>query len=83
MIKSNILLVICLVFIGGLFVISVFEISPIWGFLYAPKDHLDKEVSFTGIVIKEPDVRNNNTKLTIRTEQEKILITTNPTGKNS
>jgi len=82
MVKSNILLAICLVFIGGLFVVSVFEISPIWGFLYTPKDKiiqyndLDEKVVFTGYVVKEPDKRSNNTKLTIQTEQGKVLATT-------
>ncbi len=82
MTKSNILLAICLVFIGGLFVISIFEISPIWGFLYSSKNQLnqyndlDKKISFSGIVAKEPDKRNSNTKLTIQTEQGKVLVTT-------
>lgn len=75
MTKSNILLAICLVFIGGLFVVSIFEISPIWGFLFSPKN-LDEEGSFVGKVIQEPDRRSNNTKLIIQTEQEKILVTT-------
>lgn len=82
MTKSNILLTICLVFIGGLFVVSVFEISPIWGFLYSPKDQisqyndLDEKISLVGTVVKEPDKRSSNTKLTIQTEQGKILVTT-------
>jgi len=82
MTKSNILLTICLVFIGGLFVVSVFEISPIWGFLYTSKDKiiqyndLDEKVVFTGYVAKEPDKRSNNTKLTIQTERGRVLATT-------
>ena len=76
MTKSNILLVICLVFIGGLFVVSVFEISPIWGFLYSSKDHSDEKISFVGYMAKEPDQRSSNTKLTIQTEQGKVLVTT-------
>ena len=76
MTKSNVLLAICLVFIGGLFVISVFEISPIWGFLYSPKDHSDEKITFVGRIIKEPDKRSNNTKLTIQTEQGRVLVTT-------
>ena len=79
--KSNILLVICLVFIGGLFIVSVFEISPIWGFLYSAKDQisqyndLDEKISFVGVIVKEIDKRSNNTKLTIQTELA-------PTAKN-
>lgn len=76
MTKSNILLTICLLFIGGLFVVSVFEISPIWGFLYSPKDHSDEKITIAGYVAKEPDVRSNNTKLTIQTEQGRVLVTT-------
>ena len=82
MTKSNVLLVICLVFIGGLFVVSVFEISPIWGFLYSSKDQisqyndLDEKITFVGTIVKEPDKRSNNTKLTIQIEQERVLVTT-------
>jgi len=82
MTKSNILLTICLVFIGGLFVVSVFEISPIWGFLYSSKDQisqyndLDEGISLVGTIVKEPDKRSNNTKLTIQTKQGKVLVTT-------
>ncbi len=66
--------------------VSVFEVSPIWGFLFSQKEHSDEEVSLTGCIAKEPDVRSNNTKLTIQTEGlpphqifgsgGKILITT-------
>ena len=74
MTKSNILLAICLIFIGGLFVVSVFEISPIWGFLYSSKDaiseynDLNKDINFVGIVAQEPDKRSSNTKLTVETK---------------
>lgn len=66
MIKSNILLIICLIFIGGLFVVSapVFEEQP------------GEKTIITGYIVKEPDIRSSNTKLTIQTEQEKILVTT-------
>jgi len=96
MTKSNILLVICLVFIGGLFLVSMFEISPFWGFLFSKNNKenqinyyndLDEKISFLTEVIKEPDARNSNTKLTVKTrilkirgEQKeisgKVLITT-------
>ncbi len=81
MTKSNILLIICLIFIGGLFLVSVFEISPIWGFLYtqdqiAEYNDLDKEVRFTGYVAKERDQRSNHVKLTVKTDYGKVLVTT-------
>jgi len=82
MTKSNILLATCLVFIGGLLVVSIFEISPIWGFLYSSKDKLsqsndlDEKIILMGYVVKEPDERSNNTKLTVQTDQGKVLVTT-------
>ncbi len=83
--KSNILLVICLVFIGGLFVVLVFETpKPVWEFLFfrygenhvSYYNDLDEKISFIGEIVKEPDKRSSNTKLTIQTEQGKVLITT-------
>jgi len=62
--------------------VSVFEISPIWGFLYSSKEQisqyndLDEGISLIGTVVKEPDKRSNNTKLTIQTKQGKVLVTT-------
>jgi len=76
--KSDILLGICLIFIGGLFVISVFEISPFWGFLFSPeskfKDYndLDKEITFIGYITKEPDKRSNHQKLKIKSQKLKV-----------
>ncbi len=93
--RSNVFLVICLIFIGGLFLISVFEISPIWGFLFYKNqteliDYNDTEnkTIISGYIIKEPDKRSSNVKLTIKTigiEHQnkikkisgKILVTTN------
>ncbi len=87
--KSSILLVICLVFIGGLFIVSVFEIpKPVWGFLFfrdkenhiSNYNDLDEKISFVGEIIKEPDKRNSNTKLTIKVKTAEVeggvLVTT-------
>lgn len=66
---SNILVVICLIFI-----IVVFYISPY--LLKKKTSHLDLgEGSFIGRVVREPDIRSTNTKLTIETEQGKMLVT--------
>ena len=56
--------------------VSVFEISPIWGFLYSPKDHSDEQITIIGYIVEEPDKRSSNTKLTIQTEQGRVLVTT-------
>lgn len=75
MTKSNILLVICLVFIGGVFLASPHLIekqkSPLMNYNDSEKDFL-----FTGKIIKEPDERGDNVKLTMETEMGKVLITT-------
>jgi competence protein ComEC len=75
MTKSNILLAVCLVFIGGAFLISPNLIeknkSPLMNYNDSEKDFL-----FTGKVIKEPDERGDNIKLTVETEMGKALVTT-------
>jgi len=38
---------------------------------------LEKEITLVGTVVKEPDVRDTNTKLTIKINREKILVTVN------
>ena len=65
---SNIFLIICLIFI-----IVVFFVSPY--LLKSPNLEQEKGI-FVGKVLKEPDERSTNTKYTIQTEEEKILITT-------
>lgn len=68
---SNILVFICLVFI-----MVIFFISP--NLLEKRTPHLSTdEGSFTGKVIKEPDIRSTNTKYTIQTEQGRVLVTAN------
>jgi len=72
--KSNILLAICLVFIGGVFLISPNLIeknkSPLMNYNDSEKDFL-----FVGKVIKEPDKKSDNIKLTVETEMGKVLVT--------
>jgi len=78
MTKSNILLVICLIFIGGLFLISIFEYpQSIWGYLFSENNGKNqvscyndsgKKISFLGEVIEEPDIRSSNAKLTVETK---------------
>ena len=74
MTKSNILLAICLVFIGGVFLISPNLIeknkSPLMNYNDSEKDFL-----FVGKVIKEPDKKSDNIKLTVETEMGKVLVT--------
>lgn len=66
---SNIFLVVCLIFITTIFFISPY-------LLEKRTPDLDQEKgTFIGKVIKEPDKRSSNTKLTIQTEQERVLIT--------
>lgn len=68
---SNIFLVVCLIFI-----IVIFFISP---YLLEKRTlHLLEEDGgiFTGKVVREPDIRSTNTKLTIETKEGRILITT-------
>ncbi len=69
---SNIFLGVCLVFI-----IVIFYISPY--LLEKRNPHLLEEDggSFTGRIIKEPDIRSTNTKLTIETKEGRALVTTN------
>lgn len=67
---SNTLFVVCLIFI-----VVVFFTSP-W-LLGKKNPHLfekDGDV-FIGKIIKEPDRRSDNTKLTLETEQSRILVT--------
>jgi len=66
---SNIFLIICLIFIGGVFFISPNLIKKI------PQQNFSEGV-FIGTVIKEPEIKNGSTKLTLKTEKGKILITT-------
>ncbi len=75
MTKSNILLVICLIFIGGVFLVSPKIIeknkSPLMNYNDSEKDFL-----ITGKIVKEPDNKGDNVKLTVETEMGKILVTT-------
>ncbi|MDP2934465.1 MAG: ComEC/Rec2 family competence protein [bacterium] len=66
---SNIFLIICLIFIVAVFFISPSLIKKI------PYQNFGEGL-FIGTVIKEPEIKNSNTKLTIKTENEKILVTT-------
>lgn len=66
---SNILVVVC-----SIFIIILFFASPIVFKKRTPG--LDQRQGiFTGKVIKEPDIRSTNTKLTIQTDQGRILVT--------
>jgi len=67
---SNIFLIICLIFI-----VVVFFVSPKIIERKIPKS-LPEEGIIIGKIIKEPDLRNDNTKLTIQTDKGKILATT-------
>jgi len=71
---SNIFLGICLIFIVILFFISPKLLkknkSPL-----ANQNDSTEDVILIGKVVKEPDIRSNNTKLTIETEQGKVLVT--------
>ena len=71
-----------LVFIGGLFVILVFETpKPVWEFLFFRygEDHIshynnsDENGSFVGYVVKEPDKRSSNTKLKVKSQKLKVV----------
>ena len=64
---SNIFLVICLIFIGGIFFLSPGLIKKI------PQQEFGEGV-FIGAVIREPEIKNGSTKLTIKTETGKILF---------
>ena len=68
---SNILVIVCLVFI-----IIVFFVSP--SLLEKRTLHLEHQGAgtFNGKIIKEPDKRSTNTKYTIQTEQGRVLMTT-------
>ncbi|MBU2564290.1 ComEC family competence protein [Patescibacteria group bacterium] len=63
---SNALVIVCLVFI-----VIIFFISP--KFMSSLSE--DKELIFIGKVIKEPDIRDTNTKLTVQTDSFRVLIT--------
>ena len=67
---SNIFLVVCLVF-----VLAVFFVSP-W-LMEQKNPHFFQEDGgiFVGKVIKEPDTRSTNTKLTIQIGQSRVLVT--------
>ena len=67
---SNIVLAMC-----SVFVVVVFFVSPKMIEKRTPKS-LPEQGIFNGMVIKEPDIRSNNVKLTVKTEIGKILITT-------
>lgn len=66
---SNILVVVCLIF-----VVAVFFVSP-W-LMKKRIPHLQEgEGIFSGKVIRGPDRRSTNTKLTIQTEEGRVLVT--------
>lgn len=71
---SNIFLVVCLVFIIVIFFISPNLLekrkSPL-----AKNNDLAEDFVLIGKIIKEPDRRSNNTKLTIQTDIGRILVT--------
>jgi competence protein ComEC len=66
---SNIFLIVCLIFI-----IAVFFISP--GLIKKIPQQNFEEGFFVGTVIKEPEIKNGSTKLTIKTDTGKILVST-------
>lgn len=66
---SNIFLIICLIFIAAIFFISPYLIKKI-------SQQNFGEGIFIGTIIKEPEIKNGSTKLTLKTEKEKILVTT-------
>lgn len=68
---SNIFLIVCLVFIA-----VVFFVSPTILKNKIPKS-IPEQGIFIGKIIKEPEQKSNNIKVTIKTETGKILITTN------
>lgn len=72
---SNIFLVLCLVFIMAIFYISPYLLekrkSPLSNY-----NDLEEDFDFTGKVIKEPDMRSTNTKLTVQTDEGRVLVTT-------
>ncbi len=73
--KSNILVIICLIFIGGLFLVSIFQYpQSVWGYLFFSKkgevaefNDKNQEITLLGYIYKQPDERSNNTKLFIKT----------------
>jgi len=73
--KSSILVIICLIFIGGLFLVSIFQYPQfIWGYLFFSKkgeitefNDKNQEITFLGYIYKQPDERSGNTKLFIKT----------------
>jgi len=58
--------------------VSVFEISPFWGFLFSPEskfsnyNNIDKEITFIGYITEEPDKRSNHQKLKIKSQKLKV-----------
>ena len=68
---SNIFLIVCLVFIGGIFFLSPTLIEK-------GNPHLSEKDGgvITGKIIKEPEIKSSSTKLTIKTDQGKVLVTT-------
>jgi competence protein ComEC len=66
---SNIFLITCLIFIVIVFSISPSLIKKI------PQQNFGEGV-FIGTVIKEPEIKSNSTKLTVKTEKGKIIVST-------
>lgn len=66
---SNIFLIICLVFIGGIFFISPYLIKKI------PQQEFGEGV-FIGTVVREPEIKNNGARLVVKTDKGKILVST-------
>ncbi|MFA5095588.1 MAG: ComEC/Rec2 family competence protein [Candidatus Paceibacterota bacterium] len=68
--------------------ISIFVIASSFGIFrfhivdvpasYVFESKVGQKISFSGIIIDEPDIRENNQKLTIKKEKTKILVTMNP-----
>lgn len=66
---SNIFLVVCLIFI-----VIVFFITPKILESEIPRSLPDEGI-FVGKIIKEPDIKSDNIKLTVKTDKYKVLIT--------
>ena len=72
--KSKVLLYLCLLFIGGVFVFSFIEKSQNKGLV----QYYDQEVDLLGVIINEPEQRIDQQKFEFKTEYipGKILVTT-------
>lgn len=72
---SNIFLVICLVFIIVIFFISPYLLeknkSPL-----ANQNDSKEDIVLIGKVLKEPEIKSDNVKLTLKIEQGRVLVTT-------